>query len=354
MQYMRALVESREGDPLRFVASTEGVKRDGKALRSDRWLLDNYRANPVVLWSHDYLGRTLPIGRADVQVEGDRLVADVVFDRDDEFARQVERKYRDGFLNAVSVGWEDVRRGGDLWHELLDISAVPVPADPDALIERQRRGLAEIASLFDRVLNPQARGAHPPHTTPKAPEDTAWDGPGEVAKAEGAEQLWRMHAWRDDSMDPDTKQAYKLPHHLASGEVVWRGVAAAMARLMQGATQIPDDDRKGVYIHLERHYRQFDKEPPEFRSVEELICLGPSELRGLFLEGEPEMFPELFEGHERQYRVGAVLNARNRERLEQAARLIQEVLDSATPQQGDEERAQLEILTKLRTILGGE
>jgi len=29
---------------------------------------------------------------------------------------------------------------------------------------------------------------------------------------------------------------------------------------------IPDSDRRGVYNHLASHYRDFDREPPEFRS----------------------------------------------------------------------------------------
>ena len=51
---LRAFIAGQPvGDPgqaIRFVASTDGVKRDGMALRHDRWLLDNYQRNPVVLW----------------------------------------------------------------------------------------------------------------------------------------------------------------------------------------------------------------------------------------------------------------------------------------------------------------
>ena len=47
----------------------------------------------------------------------------------------------------------------------------------------------------------------------------------------------------------------------------------------------PDGDRKGVYNHLVKHYKQFDKEPPEFKDYE------PDELISLF----PESYPELKE-----------------------------------------------------------
>jgi HK97 family phage prohead protease len=362
--YLRAVLD-REANaqpdaeaPLRFIASTEEPGRDGLIIRADAWRLDNYRRNPVVLWAHSY--DAPPIGRADVNVEDNRLVATVTFDRSDPFAQSIERKYRDGFLHAVSVGWETLdmqpadekspARAIVTSADLLDISAVPVPGDPNALIARQRaalaalsRDLAEFAAASEepRDVQPALRGAIPPHTTEMAPEDTPWDGPAEVAKAPNDPDVLRMmHAWVDDSLDPSLKRAYKLPHHLVDGRVVWRGVAAAMARLMQPGTEIPDADRRGVYNHLARHYRQFDREPPEFRTARDLEALSPGEIRGLFVEGEPELIPEVFAWQ--AHRAGAVLSARNRERLEQAKTLIQEVLDSATPKQEQQNDADAE------------
>lgn len=299
----RAADGAPDSGPIRFIASTENIARDGMIIKADGWQLDNYRKNPVVLWAHGY--GSMPIGRADVEIEDNRLLAIVTFDQEDDFARQVESKYRRGFLNAVSVSWEtkaiekaanpDVR-AIVTEAELFDISAVPVPADPDALKQHQLRGLADLGDSLMRLLEPPTeRKAIPPHSTAKAPEDAPWDGPGEVAKAEGAAQLRRMHAWVNDEMDADMKQAYKLPHHKAEdGQVVWRGVAAAMARLLQASTQIPDADQRGTYAHLARHYEQFDREPPGFRTNAELAALGPEEIHGLFLEGEPELLPDLF------------------------------------------------------------
>ena len=39
---------------IRFVCSTDGVKRDGNRLRNDGWDLESFSKNPVMLWSHDY------------------------------------------------------------------------------------------------------------------------------------------------------------------------------------------------------------------------------------------------------------------------------------------------------------
>jgi hypothetical protein len=320
------LAAAAPGTPIRFIASTEGVKRDGKELLAQDWRLDNFRRNPVVLWVHDYMGNKLPIGRADVAIESQQLISDVEFDQADEFARSIESKYRRGFLNAVSVGWSDVAEGKRIMHDLMDVSAVPVPADPDALKAEQARALR--AMLRDLETG-HDRMAIPPHSTEKAPEAMAWDGPAAVAQCEETEQaLRRMHAWVNEDADPATKRAYKLPHHLAAGQVVWRGVAAAMTRLLQAGTEIPDADREGVYRHLARHYQQFDKTPPEFRAIEELAAFGPEEWRGMFLEGEAENVPDPV-----STRTGAVLSKRNSDKLRQAGQLIADVLASAEKEQ---------------------
>ena len=147
-----------------FVASTPGVKRDGLELRPLGWRTENYRSNPVFLWAHNY--RSLPIGRTElIDANESDLRIGVEFDTEDPFAATVERKYRDGFLNAVSVGWDWVREDGspidfatwlttsdeelarEFFYDLLEVSGVPVPADPDALVERQRAGVAHLREL---------------------------------------------------------------------------------------------------------------------------------------------------------------------------------------------------------------
>lgn len=113
-------------------------------------------------------------------------------------------------------------------------------------------------------------GAAHPDGTPKAPEDTDWDASKEIREAE-VDDLKVMCTWVDTE-HADTKQGYKLPHHKADGKhaVVWKAVAAAMAALLgaRGGVDIAAGDKKGVYAHLKKHYQEFDKEPPEFNSLE--------------------------------------------------------------------------------------
>ena len=127
--YLRGLHVRADDDTVpagRFGSSRPpGVKRDGLEIKTDSWELENYRRNPVFLFGRLH-GQSIADRLSRGERGGKNLIASVTFDPDDEFARQAERKYRNGFLYAVSVGWDS---RGDT-NELLDISAVPVPGDP--------------------------------------------------------------------------------------------------------------------------------------------------------------------------------------------------------------------------------
>ncbi|MFW6173840.1 MAG: HK97 family phage prohead protease [Elusimicrobiota bacterium] len=109
----------------------------------------------------------------------------------------------------------------------------------------------------------------------KAPKNESWNASEEVKKATGdGKKLKRMHTWVDnknDDYDANERQWYKLPHHKGSGEqmVVWRGVTSAMAALLgaRGGVDIPDKDKKEVYNHLKKHYKQFDEKAPDFKQI---------------------------------------------------------------------------------------
>ncbi len=159
--------------PLVFTASSTTVNRYGFALNQQRWQLDNFARNGVVLWAHD--ATIPPIGRADATPAGNHLRAEITFDLDDDLARKIDRKYRIGHLSAVSVGFDFVnedgspiddpwrlspeRIQGECWYDLAEISAVPVPADPKAL--RQNHQLSLLGSKFVALLDEYEDGDGP-------------------------------------------------------------------------------------------------------------------------------------------------------------------------------------------------
>ena len=193
--YTRAmLVDTRaDGDApkrYRFRASTAGVARDGMVIPPGEWRLDNFRLNPVIMLSHDY--HSMPIGRAtDISTDDDGLLIEVEYDDGDPRAQDVMRKLDGGFMHAVSVGFRPsgieypterdaapIARGVDL----MEMSNVAVPSDPNALILRgdptpEPDWSAHIARLEERlrVLEAQSRSAGNPAPAPEATAAPAVD-----------------------------------------------------------------------------------------------------------------------------------------------------------------------------------
>ncbi len=145
-------VKTVKSGKLTAVASTAGIDRDGEVVLPIAFLnrLDRYRANAVILAAHTHRtgdGTPTIIGRADrIAVEGDALVFEMTFAQI-PIARQWQSLFEQGFAKAFSIGFIPIdggfeQRDGQTVYvhtevELLEISAVAVPANPEAL----RRGM---------------------------------------------------------------------------------------------------------------------------------------------------------------------------------------------------------------------
>ena len=155
---------------VQFIACTEGIKRDGNRVRNDGWSFDNFAKNPQFLWAHDY--SSLPIckhGQWKVdKVDGEsvlRLWSQFCSEDLYPFADKVRKMYEQGFLRAGSIGWIPLEYetivdkngytvGFDfLKNDLLEFSAVPVPSDPNALIEAVQRGVLSGEDMEKLVQN---------------------------------------------------------------------------------------------------------------------------------------------------------------------------------------------------------
>lgn len=389
-----------------FVLTERVVDRDSEVIEPAGAVLDNYVKNPVFLWAHNL--RQPPIGRVipeTIKKSKQRLKADVQFDLNDPFAALIFQKYANGFLNAGSIrfmpiDWSDEqvlegqKRGTYKKWELLEFSAVPVPANPAALAmkgledevpedERAQAWLDELKSFFDNdnfdrtpeawvemkqkelerahdeeavqgegepqghddgTLDPQADGEKefrqkmiemlqkindrldriaerlqeterqiddnpvkrvvPYRRYPHAPEDQRWDAAAaksrlrKWASSDGSgdkeKMNWGKYARAFAYVDPEKAEdfaGYKLPHHdVKDGKLVtvWRGVAAAMVALLggRGGVDVPDGERKEIYNHLSKHYKEFDKPVPDFKDYEDVQSENePEEVKA----GEPEL-----------------------------------------------------------------
>ncbi len=319
--HVKALTEVK-GNKILAIASEEVEDRQGEVLSIDGWQLKNFKKNPQLLWYHNLRPeRSLPIGKVKKigfrTINGKKkLVFEPEFENITEFGRTVEEFYKRGYLNTFSVGFRPLEKEKNRFikQELLEISAVPVPALPSAeVIERaEEDGLNKVcikAALGDEKavkkvledgdkelsggeLHMEKKSVVPYKGHKPAPEGRGWDARAAESRirrwAGGPDKdrvSWSKYrqgfAWYD-SGDAENFRAYKLPHHdvEAGGLVtVWRGVAAAMAALLgaRGGVDIPESDRRGVYNHLKKHYAQFDKEVPDYRLVEEQVLKGLDE-----------------------------------------------------------------------------
>jgi hypothetical protein len=170
VEVMETLIAQVEPDPaddrrMTFTVTTAEKNRNGWKLNQQGWRLENYAKNPVMLWVHNDGGwidsgsHGLPFARAErVWITGDLMkVICVWVEKGDitgeagELCESVLRLYRKRYLNAVSAGWIPLEwefvETEDGWEimckeqELVEISFVPIPAEPNALREAANAGI---------------------------------------------------------------------------------------------------------------------------------------------------------------------------------------------------------------------
>jgi hypothetical protein len=181
---------------LDFISSDESLDRYNEIISATGWKLDNYLRNPVFQNAHQYGDILFTLGRAlitEVRLVGRASPRAVLFQRI-QFACDINPMakiayglYKGKFLNAVSVGfvplrWEDgspdqagnslSASGGEgrgevvpstlatrhsspqvrrryLEQELLEVSAVGIPANPNALALGLKSGAIQKSDLRD-------------------------------------------------------------------------------------------------------------------------------------------------------------------------------------------------------------
>lgn len=133
------------------IASTDEVDAFGDVVVQD-FDLARYVRNPVVFWGHESWGK--PIGFSDpVSVEDGKLKATLHFvdERANPEGEQVLQGFRQKSIRAVSIGFRPGKvtpgqiDGRDVFflsaNELVEISAVGIPANPGAIAEEREKRL---------------------------------------------------------------------------------------------------------------------------------------------------------------------------------------------------------------------
>ena len=155
-----------------FVASAKTVDRDGDVILPDAFKtgFSAYKNNPVIPWAHDI--RFPPVAKASNFIWTEDIFGATATFGKTPFAMEVFSLYKDGVMNAFSVGFLSVavdrepvlpKQTGVTFTkvDLLEISSVVVPSNREALIQRGSghvRGLAKaIRDIPGDTLETQAR-----------------------------------------------------------------------------------------------------------------------------------------------------------------------------------------------------
>ena len=320
------------------IASTDALDRDREVLLPKGCVTENFLKNPVMLRIHNY--QHIPIGKVHaIRIDKDKVEFDFEF-LDSEEGKELEDLYVKGFMNAFSVGlyplkalWLDEespkkfevevangemqifdlnkykitpRRLVHQW-ELLEISPVPVPSNPEALLLRAKEdvvrkfmdegshSIAEgqllasqldakmgnltvaVKSFLDGLDDVTVSKTVAIEVSSDCDFESVWDdsktraqlakwasedGSGDKVKIDWG-KFAKGFAWVDTAK-ADKFTSYKYPHHVVKDEelvTVWKGVTSAMASLL-GKKDVTEGAE--IYEHLALHYTSVEKTAPEY------------------------------------------------------------------------------------------
>lgn len=401
---------------LEFNGSTETVDRYGDIIKADGWNLKNYKRNPVFLWAHRY--EMPPIGKAvKVWIEEDKLKFKIEFPDDSvkypsnmPSAETVYQLYKGGFLKATSVGfdpkeWENIEEKKDkddevgnvtgrmyLKQELLELSAVPVPANPDALMnayeervisKREMKKVdewihrSEISPVSDVIESGESNEVKKV-TKPEENEKTIRipvQGEGgkhenhairwiTVSKSKGISGIYciddkkiityvfdKEKGWTMESAKEWVKEHSKslitvenvgvsltTPVSDMQYEFIILEDLADLTEQIQGTSGTIDPHQEKVISQVEiQDDLDFIKERIEVVGLnQESQLVAWNLVESIFRQAGDDIPDNIF-------KAGAVLNSKNKGRLNGIRKLAQEVLDSASTSEGEEGKSISEV-----------
>lgn len=136
-QYLNLELKASDNGELTIVATDETLDRYNEVVPIDAWDMRNYKKNPVLLVNHDYKVENI-VGRAkNLKITDGKMTFTPDFHSITQLARDVAEMVKQNVLNTVSVGFlnhQPMKDGEKVSQELLEISFVPVPANPNALV----------------------------------------------------------------------------------------------------------------------------------------------------------------------------------------------------------------------------
>ncbi|MDO9255416.1 MAG: hypothetical protein Q7U54_07890 [Bacteroidales bacterium] len=134
--------------------------------RSNRWEVEKESILPICIW-------------ANLTVEGGQLLAEPIFDQNDEFAKVIESKVEGGFIRMASIGINPITWSSDDQYllpgqtretvvecELVEISIVDFGSNPNAIaLYDKEQNLITLNSETEKVIIPLIKSKEKPEET---------------------------------------------------------------------------------------------------------------------------------------------------------------------------------------------
>lgn len=236
-----------------FVICDNTLNRKGWRLNVEGIDMSGFLKNPVCLYQHDTY--SVPVGRwLNMRVEGTELKGDAEFDRNDPDAVKLFWKYKDGYMNAVSLHIMPIEESelpeqlvpGQKYatvtrSELLEVSLVSVPGQKNAVKLSSTEGKEyRLSVLKEEEQTPQKM-----EKKPKTVEELQAEA--ESLKKTAVRNLLALHEMRG------VVSADEMPHLQLLAEQNYEGVAALLgARKPAGNNTQSPDAKSLVALHVQR------------------------------------------------------------------------------------------------------
>lgn len=142
------LKEEKAERKFKVVASTEDIDRSWEIIKVNGWKRENFMKNPVIIANHIYKIENI-VGKAtSIYVKNNQLIIEWVFAESNPLGKLLSDLYEEWMVKTVSVWFIPNKRDEKnpkiiSEAELLELSFVAVPCNPNALSLDQKQLLEE-------------------------------------------------------------------------------------------------------------------------------------------------------------------------------------------------------------------
>lgn len=185
------------------VGSDDSIDRHGDRINPAGWDLENFKKNPVIMLNHNY--QQFPIGKAiNVRRSKNSLLFDIQFSKTLPLAREAFNLIKEGIMKAWSVGFlvlEWAKSGSEFTidkMELLELSLVGLPANPNALLNSLNKDQRKMVKAFNLLLKSLEESTKE--------EEKAENEPDKELEAPDVEEKSEQEKEKEEAIEPELEE----------------------------------------------------------------------------------------------------------------------------------------------------